>query len=185
MKMTKTVSVGFSVLLLSGCASTPMGPTVQALPAQGKPFDTFQMEQMQCKQYAGDQVRGQAQNANEMAIGGAVLGTALGAGLGAAVGGGHGAAVGAAAGSVVGTGRWCRFLQPRTEDHSAAIQRCLFAMHVCKGQSKSRRRSSRKQRLFISSRRLSFISQLRRRPSFINRRRPPTVVYEQAPPPRY
>jgi len=102
MKKTHLLCASLTALLLAGCASTPMGPTVNALPAQGKPFETFQFEQSQCKQFAADQVRGQAENANERAIGGAVLGTALGAGLGAAVGGGHGAGIGAAAGSLVG-----------------------------------------------------------------------------------
>jgi outer membrane lipoprotein SlyB len=80
-----------------------MGPTVRVLPAQGKPFEQFQMEQASCKQYAADQVRGQAESANTTGIVEGIAGTALGAGLGAAVGGGHGAAVGAAAGAVAGT----------------------------------------------------------------------------------
>ncbi len=61
-------------------------------------------DQGYCKQYASSQVAGQADQANNQAVGGALLGTALGAGLGAAVGGGRGAAIGAASGAVVGTG---------------------------------------------------------------------------------
>ena len=47
---------------------------------------------------------GQAQAANNQAVGGAVLTTVLGAGLGAAIGGGHGAAIGAASGAGLGAG---------------------------------------------------------------------------------
>jgi hypothetical protein len=96
-------------LLLSGCAQTPLGPTVQVMPGQGKSFDTFQADQANCKGYAADQVRGQADASNQRAVGAALLTTALGAGLGAAAGGfsgaaGSGAAIGAAGGSVVGAG---------------------------------------------------------------------------------
>jgi hypothetical protein len=101
---------GFSAaaFLLAGCAATPMGPTVQVMPGPGKSFETFQGDQGACKVYAADQVKGQADAANQRAAGAAVLTTVLGAGLGAAVGGaagdaGAGAAIGAAAGAGTGT----------------------------------------------------------------------------------
>ncbi|SEH38957.1 hypothetical protein [Magnetospirillum fulvum] len=104
MRPTKSVVLTMSALIaLSGCSSTPLGPKVQVLPAANKPFEVFRMEQAECKQYAADQVGGQAENANTRAIGAALIGGALGAGLGAAVGGGQGAAIGAAGGGVVGT----------------------------------------------------------------------------------
>ncbi len=93
----------FLILLISACASTPMGPTVRVLPPQGKSFDQFQMEQYSCKQYADDQVRGQAERANTTGVLEGLGGTVLGAGLGAAIGGGQGAAIGAASGAVAGT----------------------------------------------------------------------------------
>jgi len=103
--MTKgTALVLSSALLLSACASQPMGPTVQVMPAANKPFQMFTQEQAECKNYAQTQVQGQADSANNKAVGAALLGAALGAGLGAAVGGGRGAGVGAAAGGAVGTG---------------------------------------------------------------------------------
>jgi len=89
--------------LLSACAQTPMGPRVQVMPGQNKPFEVFQQDQAVCKQYATEQVNGQAENANERGLGTALVGGALGAGLGAVIGGGRGAAVGAATGGVVGT----------------------------------------------------------------------------------
>lgn len=104
MKHVKAVAVTLSALvLLDGCAATPMGPHVQVLPAPNKPFEVFQQDQILCKQYASDQVSGQAESANERGIGTALVGGALGAGLGAVIGGGRGAAVGAAAGGVAGT----------------------------------------------------------------------------------
>lgn len=92
-----------AVMLLNGCASTPMGPTVRALPPAGKPYDVFQVENASCKQAAAQEVQGQADAANNRGVGAALVGAALGAGLGAVAGGGRGAAVGAAAGGTAGT----------------------------------------------------------------------------------
>ena len=104
MKYGKHTVAGLSCLaLLSGCAQPPMGPNVAVMPAANKPFDVFQQDQAICKDYASQQTAGQAQQANNQAVGGAVLGTVLGAGLGAAIGGGRGAAIGAAGGAGLGT----------------------------------------------------------------------------------
>jgi hypothetical protein len=91
------------MLLLNACASEPMGPTVAVMPAPGKPFDVFQGDEAVCRNFASQQVRGGAQQANNSQVGTAVIGTVLGAGLGAAIGGGRGAAVGAGAGALGGT----------------------------------------------------------------------------------
>jgi len=89
--------------LLCGCAQTPMGPRIQTYPGANKPFETYQQDDVSCRQYAATQVNGQAENANERAAGVALLGAALGTGVGAVAGGGRGAAVGAAVGGVAGT----------------------------------------------------------------------------------
>jgi hypothetical protein len=98
-----TAGLATPLLLLSACATTPLGPTVAVMPAPGKPFDQFQNDQYVCKDFATGQVQGGAQQANNQQVGTAIVGTLLGAGLGAAVGGGRGAAIGAGAGAVTGT----------------------------------------------------------------------------------
>jgi hypothetical protein len=107
---TKRKIIAFTAAgaVLAGCAQTPLGPTVQVMPGPGKSFDVFQADQSACKVFAADQVRGQAEQSNQRAVGAAVLTTVLGAGLGAAVGGGWGAAgqgagIGAATGAATGT----------------------------------------------------------------------------------
>jgi hypothetical protein len=100
-----------SVLALGACAvAPPQGPSVMALPAQGKSFDAFQQDDATCRGYATQQTGGAsaAQAANNSAIGSAVLGTALGAGVGAALGSvggavGAGAAIGGATGLLAGS----------------------------------------------------------------------------------
>lgn len=104
MKYGKKLAItGSSLFLLAACASTPMGPTVLVMPSPNKPFDVFQQDQEQCKQYAQSQVAGQASSANTGAVGRATLGALLGAGLGAAVGNHQGAGVGAGVGALAGT----------------------------------------------------------------------------------
>ncbi|MGO8865554.1 MAG: glycine zipper family protein [Alphaproteobacteria bacterium] len=102
---TATIAWGMAaVLVLEGCAATPTGPSVAIMPAPNKPFEVFQEDQAVCKQYADQQLAGQAELANSQASSEAVLSTLLLAGLGAALGGGRGAAVGAAYGALLGTG---------------------------------------------------------------------------------
>jgi hypothetical protein len=98
-----SIAILAPVLLLSACATEPMGPTIPVMPSPNKPFDVFQSDQALCKPYASNEVQGGAQQANNRQVGTAVVGTLLGAGLGAAIGGGRGAAIGAGAGALGGT----------------------------------------------------------------------------------
>ncbi len=99
------------VLMLGACAvAVPTGPTVVALPGQGKTFQQFQVDDNNCRGYAQSRTQyaaQEAQNASNSANGTAVVGTLIGAGLGAAIGAaagnaGAGAAVGAGAGLLGG-----------------------------------------------------------------------------------
>ena len=91
-----------AVIALTACAPTVMAPTVPVMPGANKPFDQFAADQQTCQGYANAQTAPLSQQANNQALGSALLTTALGAGLGAAIGGGRGAAIGAASGAVVG-----------------------------------------------------------------------------------
>ena len=122
--------------LLGACAQTPMGPTVQVMPGPGKSFDAFQGDQSTCKAFAANQVKGQAEAANNQAIGTAAVGTLLGAGLGAAAGSlggaaGGGAAVGAAAGAGLGTGIAANntsYAQMSIQQqYDSAFSQCMYA----------------------------------------------------------
>jgi hypothetical protein len=120
-----------SLLLLDACASQPMGPTVGVMPAPGKPFNVFEDDQALCKQFADQQVAGGSQQANNMQVGTAVLGTVLGAGLGAAIGGGRGAAIGAGAGALggtaVGTGPSERAQYSLQQRYDMAYSQCMYS----------------------------------------------------------
>lgn len=99
-------------LALSACAvAPPTGPTVAAMPAQGKDLAAFQQDDLACRGYA-QQVTGGASPAaaaNESQISSLIAGTVLGAAAGAAIGAAAGnpaagAAIGAGGGLLVGTG---------------------------------------------------------------------------------
>jgi hypothetical protein len=106
----REVGALFGALALYGCAvGPPTGPTVMALPGQGKSIADFQQDDLTCRQYASQQTAGASPNAatNESLAGGApagaLLGAAPGAAIGAATGGAAtGAAIGAESGLLVG-----------------------------------------------------------------------------------
>ena len=113
-----TASIIVAVLLLfTGCATAPLGPTVQVMPSSGKPFAKFQTESEECQAWAFQQMGGQEAvdriNANAVLYG--IIGGAIGAGIGALTGASwgysprstrryaaHGAAMGAGIGTAAG-----------------------------------------------------------------------------------
>lgn len=109
MKCKQKITSLLLLLVMSGCATLPTGPSVNVLPAPGKPFAAFRTEDATCRQWAEQQMGMSTQQAyNKNVATGAVAGTAIGAGLGAAVGSasghaGAGAAIGAASGLLVGS----------------------------------------------------------------------------------
>ena len=47
-----------TVVLSTGCATAPRGPSVQVLPGTGKPFEQFQADVEVCRGWAAQQVKG-------------------------------------------------------------------------------------------------------------------------------
>lgn len=92
------------LLLLAGCATTPSGPSVMALPGSGKTFEQFRYDDALCRDYARDQTGGTDADeaATRSGVRSAAVGTAVGAAAGALIGGRDGAAVGAGTGLLVG-----------------------------------------------------------------------------------
>ncbi|MEN6508273.1 MAG: glycine zipper family protein [Smithella sp.] len=118
MRFLNVVSFIVTVLLLfTGCATAPLGPTIQVMPAPGKPFAKFQTESEECQSWAFQKIGGQEAvdriNANAVLYG--IIGGAIGAGIGALTGASwehghrssgwhaaHGAALGAGIGTAAG-----------------------------------------------------------------------------------
>lgn len=113
--MKQLLILGFAAFGLGACAvAPPRGPSVVALPSQGKDFGQFQREDGYCQQAASVSLGfGSDQAVAQAGIGSAAIGTALGAAAGGLIGAatgnfGAGAAIGAGtgllAGSAVGVG---------------------------------------------------------------------------------
>jgi hypothetical protein len=113
---------------LAACVPAKMGPTVQVMPGAGKSLDQFQADQAVCEAYANDQVAGARKQANQQAVGTALIGSALGAGLGAAAGN---AGAGAAAGAAAGTGIAAANAQDATltiqQQYDNAFSQCMYS----------------------------------------------------------
>jgi hypothetical protein len=122
---------------LSACAQAPTSPSVLALPAQGKPFAQFQSEDMNCRGYAQQQTAGMAEQANNRAVGAAVLGTAIGAASGAligapfrggaGIGAGYGAGAGLATGAAIGAGQSDQANYTLQQRFDIAYTQCMYA----------------------------------------------------------
>ena len=111
MRVVRFGTAVVAVLALAGCAvAPPPGPSVAAMPGQGKSFEAFQADEGACRQYAEQQTGMAPQDAaNQSFIGSTALGTVLGAAAGAAIGAAAGnpamgAAIGAGSGGVLGAG---------------------------------------------------------------------------------
>jgi Glycine-zipper domain len=113
-RATAPIALLIAALTLSACTvAPPTGPSVMALPAQGKSFEQFQQDDATCQQYASARIGNGSpqQAANESGVSSAAVGTAVGAAagaligaaagdpaVGAAIGGGSGLLLGSAAG---------------------------------------------------------------------------------------
>jgi hypothetical protein len=122
---------------LSACAQAPTSPSVLALPGKNKPFAQFQQEDTNCRGYAQQQTAGMAEQANNRALGAAVLGTAIGAASGALVGApfrggagigaGYGAGAGLATGAAIGAGQSDAANYTLQQRFDIAYTQCMYA----------------------------------------------------------
>jgi outer membrane lipoprotein SlyB len=122
-----------AIVLLSGCAVMPTGPSMLVLPGTGMSFNQFQNDDYACRQYAYNQIGGATANQAQATSGlaSAAIGTAVGAAAGAAIGGGQGAAVGAGtgllAGSLIGTGMANQSGYAAQQRYDNAYIQCMYA----------------------------------------------------------
>jgi hypothetical protein len=125
-----------AVVLVSGCATLPLGPSVMVLPGPGKPFEQFEVEDAACRQWATQRVGSPTPSAPPSTAVGAVAGMAVGAAMGAALGSasghaGTGAAIGAGAGllggSAIGASADQAIDGTAQRRYDMAYQQCMYA----------------------------------------------------------
>jgi hypothetical protein len=119
--------------VLAGCASVlPNGPSVAVMPAPGKPFETFEAEDHQCRQYAEQSIGTSAgQAATDAQVKSIAAGTLLGAAAGALAGGhqgaGSGAGFGMLAGAAMGSGAGQYSGREAQRRYDIAYEQCMYA----------------------------------------------------------
>ena len=118
MRATSFLVVG--LLMLAGCVSLPVGPSVAVMPAPGKPFEVFVADETVCRQYAAQQVGLVPPQAAAQSV---LTGAAAGTALGVAAGAGTGLLVGTAAGADTGYGASWR----RQWRYDIAYEQCMYA----------------------------------------------------------
>lgn len=128
MKSSTLIAAVAALSLLGGCASVPTGPSVMALPGSNRNFNDFRDDDIQCRQYASQQVAGPE---HDPAVRDAVIGTAVGALAGAAIGGRNGAGVGAGVGllfgSVAGADASQRYAYGSQRQYDNTYVQCMYA----------------------------------------------------------
>jgi outer membrane lipoprotein SlyB len=134
MKLSKLILGAILAVVLTGCASIPVGPSVMVMPGPGKPFDQFQADQAICMQFAQQQI---GVNPNEVAQKQVLTGAATGAVLGAATGAlvGHGydrttasmAGAGLLFGTAAGAGAAGQSTMTLQRRYDIAYQQCMYA----------------------------------------------------------
>jgi uncharacterized protein YcfJ len=124
----------FSTLLLSACASIPVGPSVAVMPGPGKPFDQFNIDNSICKNFARHELGVDPNEvAREQVLSGAAAGAVLGAASGALMGHGHDSPVGelAGAGMIIGSVAGANAANQSTmtlqRRYDIAYQQCMYA----------------------------------------------------------
>ncbi len=121
------------VLVMSGCATPPMAPTVAVMPPPGKSFEQFQEDDLVCRHFAQTQLGTNPANvSHQQEAAGAIGGAALGAVAGSLIGGGHqgagiGAGMGLLAGSVVGAGSAGQSEQSMQRTYDIAYEQCMYS----------------------------------------------------------
>lgn len=117
-----------TAVLLAGCATEPLGPTIPVMPAQGKSMESFQQDEDYCEQYASNRANGRVKQANDDELRRGAIGAALGAGLGALAGNTKGAIAGGIIGGVLGSSSGAGYDQHRIQrTFDIAYGQCMTA----------------------------------------------------------
>ncbi|QWD69695.1 glycine zipper family protein [Polynucleobacter sp. UB-Siik-W21] len=125
-----TVSVFTS---LAGCVSAPTGPTIAIMPREGKPFEVFQQEDKQCREFADNAVKDTSNAALKEGATSAAIGAALGAAAGAVIQGGSspnigtGAGVGLLGGAAMGAMNSAGKQNQAQTQYNIAYQQCMYS----------------------------------------------------------
>ncbi len=119
------------MLILSACASIPDAPHVNVLPAKGVTLEQFRLDDLQCREFAQDQISDDISNKSAMeTLTDIAIGSAVGALAGQAIGHNtHGTVTGLAIGAGLGLATGAYQAHKNSEDaqrhYDSAYQQCM------------------------------------------------------------
>ncbi|MBU3607390.1 glycine zipper family protein [Polynucleobacter nymphae] len=133
-RFTRITVLTASVLAsLAACVSAPTGPTVAIMPREGKPFEVFQQEDQQCREFAANSIKDSSNVALKDAATSAAIAAALGAAAGAMIGGGShtnvgtGAGIGLLGGAGIGAMNASGKENQSQTQYNIAYQQCMYS----------------------------------------------------------
>lgn len=118
---------------LAACVSAPTGPTVAIMPREGKPFEVFQQEDQQCREFAANAIKDTSNAALKEGATSAAIGAALGAAAGAVIQGGSsqnigtGAGIGLLGGAAMGAMNSSGKQNQSQAQYNIAYQQCMYS----------------------------------------------------------
>ena len=114
---------------LAACVSAPTGPTIAIMPREGKPFDVFQQEDQQCREFAANAIKDTSNAALKEGATSAAIGAAAGAVIqgGSSQNIGTGAGVGLLGGAAMGAMNASGKQNQAQAQYNIAYQQCMYS----------------------------------------------------------
>jgi len=131
--MKRTALTLMAISSLAACVSAPTGPTVAVMPREGKPFEVFQQEDQQCREFAANSIKDSSNAALKDGATSALIAAALGAAAGAVIQGGNsanvgtGAGVGLLGGAAIGAMNSSGKQSQGQAQYNIAYEQCMYA----------------------------------------------------------
>jgi len=131
--MKRAVLTLIAISSLAACVSAPTGPTIAIMPREGKPFEVFQQEDQQCREFAANAIKDTSNAALKEGATSAVIGAALGAAAGAVIQGGSsqnigtGAGIGLLGGAAMGAMNSSGKQNQGQTQYNIAYQQCMYS----------------------------------------------------------
>jgi len=131
--MKRTVLTLALISSLAACVSAPTGPTIAIMPREGKPFEVFQQDDQQCREFATNAIKDTSNAALKEGATSAAIAAALGAAAGAVIQGGSsqnigtGAGIGLLGGAAMGAMNSSGKQNQAQVQYNIAYQQCMYS----------------------------------------------------------
>jgi hypothetical protein len=128
-----TLAIISTLASLAACVSAPTGPTIAIMPREGKPFEVFQKDDEQCREFAANAIKDTSNAALKEGATSAAIGAALGAAAGAVIQGGSsqnigtGAGIGLLGGAAMGAMNSSGKQNQAQAQYNIAYQQCMYS----------------------------------------------------------